>query len=361
MRLTEADGKALLRHHGIAVPRGAMWGAPDAPPAGMMKAQLLEGGRGKRGLIRRFAASDGAAVAALLPEPYAEEAVAFTREIYLALMMDGTAQSLVLLASPDGGMEVESAAAPIRLVLDADAPDAVERAYAALRGGFDTSLAARLARYALRLARVMRAEALDFLEINPLAVTADGTLVALDCKATRDDCAALPEPALSARLEDAALTPLEREARARGFAMVELPGTVALVTAGAGLGMLMVDLLGDAGAPAACFMDNIQGHAEDTTEARLDIAFRLAERPEVKAIAFHTTLASRPLKGRVEALAAMLERRPAPKPLVAGFAAAGAALMGFDADAARARLAALGVTLLDDPRAVARAAAAHTK
>jgi len=374
VRLAEHDGKGVLRRHGIATPRGTLLtGAPAADAQGILKAQVLEGGRGKRGLVRRSMAGEApgiaAAIRAALGDAAAplllEDAVTMAREVYLALRIDGTAQRIELLCSPEGGIEVEHAARLLRCGIDPDAPGALEAAYAMLREGFPPDLAARLARLALRLARILRAEDLELLEINPLGVLPDGRLVACDAKAVRDDSAGFRHaaPALSAALEDAALTPLERRARAQGFQLVELPGgTVAMITAGAGLGMLMLDLLADAGCPAACFMDNANGGPAETMPDRLAAAFEIAARPEVKAVMFFTTLASRGLKARVDALAAALRDRPPTKPFLAGIAAGHAALRGYPLDQARADLAAVGVAALhDDPHDLVRAVAAAVR
>ncbi|MXP65322.1 hypothetical protein E0493_18400 [Roseomonas sp. M0104] len=372
MRLTEMDGKALLRRHGVAVPRGVALPADGAVPAEardwpglVLKAQVLEGGRGRRGLVRRAAPDEVAALRAAMAAqagavPFLlEEAVEITRELYLALRVDGTRQAIECLFSARGGVEVEQAAAPLRLPVDPDDPFAAEALFPALRDVLPAELAARVARLVPRLARLLRAEDLELLELNPLAVTPAG-LVACDAKLVRDD-AALPRhdtPADSAALEAAALSPLERQARQRGFALVEMPGDVALVSAGAGLGMQLMDLLGDHGLRAACFMDNLRGGPAETTEARLEAAFAIAARPEVKAILFYTTLASRPLRDRVEALLAFLARHPPPRPLYAGFAAGHAATRGFDAAAARDQLRAAGVAALhEDPLALIRAMA----
>ncbi len=379
MRLAEHDGKAVLRRHGVPVPRGAVLLAGAPPPSGaegVLKAQVLEGGRGRRGLVRRVAAGEvpaaAAAMRAALGDAAAplllEEAVAIGREVYLALRVDGTAQAIELLVNPAGGVAVEEAGggALLRCRLDPDAAGALESVHAALRPGFPPELAARIARLALRLARVLRAEDLELLEVNPLAVLAGGRLVACDAKLVRDDAAAAfrhEAPALSAALEGAALTPLERRAREQGFQLVELPGgTVAMVTAGAGLGMLMLDLLADAGCPAACFMDNANGGPAETMPERLAIAFEIARREEVRAVMFFTTLASRGLRARVEALAAALRERPPEKPFFAGIAAGHAALRGYSLERARADLATAGVAALhEDPHALVRAVAAAVR
>jgi succinyl-CoA synthetase beta subunit len=368
VRLAEHDGKTLLRGHGVATPRGALF-TGEVSGEGVLKAQVLEGGRGKRGLVRRVSAAESpaaaAAIRAALGDSAAplllEAAVPMAREIYLALRIDGTAQSIELLCAPEGGVEVEQAGALLRGPLEPEAPGALEDAFAILRPGFPADLAARLARLAVRLARVMRAEDLDLLEINPLAVTPDGKLIACDAKAVRDDSALFrhASPALSAALEAATLTPLEQRGRDQGFQLVELEGgTVAMITAGAGLGMLMLDLLADAGCPAACFMDNANGGPTETMPERLALAFEIAARPEVKAVMFFTTLASRGLKARVEALAAALRANPPTKPFFAGIAAGHAALRGYSMEQARATLAEVGVAALhDNPHALVNAVA----
>jgi succinyl-CoA synthetase beta subunit len=370
MRLTEWDGKTALRRHGIALPDAVLMAGDTAPPGfadAVVKAQLLEGGRGRRGLVRRAGGDVPAAAAAirgLLGDPAAplllEQPLPIVQEIFLALRIDGTAQAIEVLCSPDGGVAVEDQAPPLRWHILPEQPDAIGLGLRTLRARFAPDLAARLARLALRLARVMVAEDLESLEINPLARLADGALLACDCKAVRDEAAGFRHDpagtALSAALESAAMTALERRARDDGFQLVEIPGgRVAMVTAGAGLGMMMLDLLGDAGCPAACFMDNSQGGPMETAPQRIAAAFEMAARPEIEAVLFYTTLASRPLRGRVEALAAALRERPSPKPLFVGLAAGHAALAGYSMQRAAADLAAVGVSALEaDPQALVR-------
>lgn len=379
MRLIEAEGKALLARHGIAVPRGVMLPEDELPASllardGMvLKAQVLEGGRGRRGLVRRVDPADAteARVAMRLILGPAQDGVAFlleeavapVREMFLALRVDGTRQGIEFLFSASGGVAVEEGDAPVRLLLSPGVPGLAEQVHAALRRLLPPALSARVAREAVRLLRVMEAEDLTLLEINPLAELEGGRLVALDAKIVRDDAAAGRHDAAatraSAALEDILLSPLERAARAAGFTLVEMPGDVALVSAGAGLGMFLTDLLADHGLSGASFMDNAQGGPAETTEARLEAAFDLAERPGVRAILFYATLASRPMGERIETLLSFLARRPAPRPLYVGFAAAPSASRGFDAAAAVERLRAAGVAMLhDDPLTLVRAIAA---
>ena len=181
----------------------------------------------------------------------------------------------------------------------APSPEAI---FPAIAEFFPRQLAARLSRYAARLAEIARQEDLQLLEINPLALTTDGSLVACDAKIVRDEAADFRhEPGefpLSRMLAERAMTALERSARDLGFQLVETPGDVVLVTSGAGLAMMMMDLLADHGLAAASFMDNLRGAPDETMIERLQIARALAERPNIKAIVFQTVIASRSLAER---------------------------------------------------------------
>ena len=368
MRLAELDGKVLLRRHGLPVPRGVLLeGEAPAEAAQwsghVLKAQVLEGGRGKRGLVRRLdglealadarQAIDGALGEAGAPL-LLEEALPIAREIYVAVRIDGTRPGLELLVAPQGGQEVEQSDTLVRIAVDA-ATTIPGDLYPALAKLFPADLAARLARYCARLPAIARDEDLELLEINPLVLTPDGRLIACDAKIIRDDSAGFRhDPAdfpISRALADRGMTALEREARELGFHLVEIDGDVALVTAGAGLGMMMMDLLADHGLRAACFMDNLRGAPDET------IARKIAERPSVKAIVFQTVLASRSLAERVEALLAWIAADPLPKPIFVGIAAAHAAARKMSAEQAVAKLGDAGIQAFTDPVALVRAAA----
>ena len=377
MRLAEIDGKALLRRHGLAVPRGVLLRAGEEAPAGtaqwpghLVKAQVLEGGRGKRGLVRRLGdlaelAETRRRIAAALNDAAAplllEEAVAITREIYLAVRIDGTRQGLELLIAGEGGEDVETTTALLRIPLDAATAVTADMLYPDLATLFARDVAGRLARYAARLPEIAKREDLELLEINPLVLTPDGRLIACDAKIIRDDSAAFrhdpDEFPLSRALAERALTPLERAARELGFHLVEMEGDVALVTSGAGLGMMMMDLLADHGLEAACFMDNLRGAPDETMAERLRIARAIAQRPQVKAIVFQTVLASRSLAERIDALLAWLAAEPLPKPLFVGIAAGHAAARKLSAEAAVAKLGAAGIAAFTDPIVMVRAVA----
>ncbi len=232
MRLAEVDGKALLRRHGLAVPRGVLLRAGEGPsdeaadwPGFFLKAQRLEGGRSSRGLVRRLenlaefrdarrlilAALDDAATPLLL-----EEAVPVAREIFIAVRVDATRQRLELLLAPAGGENVERSAKLARIPIEVAAPTTPDKIFPAVAKLFPRELAARLARYAARLPDIARQEDLQLLEINPLALTTDGSLVACNAKIIRDDSADFrhdPEDfSISRSLAERAMTALERAA-----------------------------------------------------------------------------------------------------------------------------------------------------
>ncbi len=380
MRLAEVEGKALLRRHGLAVPENLLVTASDAVPdraanwpGFLLKAQILEGGRGKRGLVRAFAKPGDIRnarrlILANLEEAdtplLLEEAVPIAREIFVAVRIDGTRQRLEILIGPQGGENVEQSAKLVRIPVENSVPIAPEAIYAAILKLFPPDLAAALARYAARLPGIARQEDLELLEINPLALTEDGGLIACDAKIIRDDSADFrhdpQEFPVSRALVERAMTPLERSARDLGFQLVETAGDVVLITSGAGLAMMMMDLLADHGLRAASFMDNLRGAPDETMNERLLIARALATRPHIKAVVFQTVIASRSLAERVEALTAWITAEPLPKPLFVGLAAGHAATRKMSADEAIAKLRAVGVAAFTDPialvKAVARAA-----
>jgi succinyl-CoA synthetase beta subunit len=202
---------------------------------------------------------------------------------------------------------------------------------------------------------------LELLEINPLALTEDGHLVACDAKLIRDDSAAFrhdpDEFPTSRMLGERAMTPLERSARELGFQLVETEGDIVLVTSGAGLAMMMMDLLADHGLRAASFMDNLRGAPDETMVERLKIARLLAARPDIKGIVFQTVIASRSLAERIDALVTWIKAEPLPKPLFIGLAAGHAATRTMGVDEAIANLRELGVPAFTDPVALVKAAA----
>lgn len=274
MRLYEYEGKQLLAHYDIPVPRGALW--PEIPAAlpypRVVKAQLSEGGRGKRGGIRRVedAAGEQAAVralqagSALLPPADAvltEECVAIAREYYLALVMDRAHGGPVLLGSTRGGVEIESvdehaiARIPIGMFPSDDNghaplnPEALGRQLAASLGLTDEPAFAQIVS---ALWRLFRAEDCLLAEINPLVYTTGGGWVAADARLILDDAGRSRHPEWPSPHEG---TAFERSCAAWGATGTEMDGDIAIVTSGAGLGMATMDTVTALGGRVRCLVD----------------------------------------------------------------------------------------------------------
>lgn len=371
MDLCEWDAKSLLRSYGLPVPKSRLCdlseGRPDdISPSDILKAQTLFGGRGKAGLVRRagdipLATVDQIAAALAergLPQVLmVEAATEFAGEFYLSIVLDDVAGCPVLMFSTNGGVDIEENGNVQTFPLPADVSVRAQDLVAFFLGaGAPAKSIGRLCRIATDLARLFRNEDAVMVEINPLAVTAEGRLIALDCKATLDGSADYRhqgrEFPLSQRLADARLSDYEREARDKNFVLVQSPGDVVLVTAGAGLGMMVSDLLQDAGFKAATFFDNAAGAPGETAEARLDLAWRVAESDDIKAIMFYQALSTRDLAPRVLGLLERLKAAPPPKPFYFGLSASFVAEKTMTAQAAREAITAAGYPAFEFPEEV---------
>jgi succinyl-CoA synthetase beta subunit len=267
VKLYEHEGKALLAAGGVAVPAGGLWpgqlGRVGFPA--VVKAQLLEGGRGKRGGVRFAATSDElvAAAQALLDGSadlppaaavWVEERLDIERELYLAFAVDRSSASGVgLVAVRTGGVDVEDHAErdALRLAVPALAdtlPAYIGRVVAEHLG----LQHARMAPLLDELWRLFCMHDCLLLEVNPLAVTRDGRLVALDARIETDEAARFRHREWPERFEG---TRFEIACRKLGVVAGELDGDVAVVTSGAGLGMATLDLVTRAGGRPACLVD----------------------------------------------------------------------------------------------------------
>jgi succinyl-CoA synthetase beta subunit len=368
MRLIEADGKMLLKRRGLPVPRGRLYGPDEpveAPPGGAaIKAQVLAGARGKRGLVQLAAQSEADAVAAamiermradgLSPHVLVEKNLAAESECYLAWRIDDVRQAPVMLLSTKGGVEIEAHAGDLhQFVWD---PLQVLHPHHLLGFLLDAGASRRalgaLARFAAELYKLFVAEDAELLEINPLAVTASGQVTALDAKVVLDDNARFRhrdwDELLSARLERAAAKPLELRAADHGLTLVELDGCVALFAGGAGFGMAVVDLLADAGLPAANFADASGGASPAAFAAMGEIILARAARPDVKAVVCFQVMGATSLKAAIDGLLGALDRAPLQKPLVVGFAVSATSEREMTAAQARDLFSARGHHVISD-------------
>ncbi|HEX6615770.1 MAG TPA: malate--CoA ligase subunit beta [Gemmatimonadales bacterium] len=314
MDIHEYQAKELLAGFGVAIPRGGVAYSPEqavyrASEIGgarwAVKAQIHSGARGKAGGIKLCTSEDEVrqAAKALLgkrlvthqtgPEGrtvhrlYVEAAVPIEREIYIGFVLDRKSERTMIVASAQGGMEIEE--------ISERSPDAIIRSVVEPAVGL-TSFQAREIAFALGLepAQVTRAVTallgcyrafrdLDatMVEINPLVATKDGQLLALDCKMTFDDNALFRRPNVSELRDYAEEDPRESQAAEYGINYVALDGEIGCIVNGAGLAMGTMDLIKHAGSSPANFLDVGGGASPE----KVCNAFRLVlADPKVKAI-----------------------------------------------------------------------------
>ncbi|MDR1778002.1 MAG: acetate--CoA ligase family protein [Desulfovibrio sp.] len=276
MIIPEHLAKQRLAAYGLRVPAGWKAATPGEAEAAakrlngrcVVKALIPIGGRGKAGGVKLCASPAEAAAAAagllgaqlrghVVNSLLVEEAMSPQEEYYAAVMVNQELGAIDLLLSLSGGMDIETLAgredAVLRLhaVPGRDLPLHETRAWLARAGASHTEELAFFLTALLRAAADMDAM---LLEINPLALLKDGTLVALDCKLETDDNALNRQSAFQ-DLRDAELTPLEREAKRLGVSFVPLEGEIGVIASGAGLGMATLDMLRQKGLTPANFLD----------------------------------------------------------------------------------------------------------
>ena len=311
MNLEEHAAKPLLAAAGIAVPRARVArSAEEAEQAArvlgrcVVKAQVPAGGRGRAGGVRPAddpgqARAAAAGVLAMEIGGYpvervlVEERAEVARELYAAVINDPATRGPLLMVSTAGGMDIEESARRH--------PGRLRRIAVDLRRGIDpedlrTSLegldfghtspggagaGGDVAELLGRLYRVYRAHDAELLEVNPLALLRDGSLMALDCKFVLDDSAAGRRPGIAALARPERRSALEGRGQAAGLEFVELEGEVGVLANGAGLTMATMDAIAHYGGRPANFLE-IGGEAY--TMARPALALVLAN-PRVKSLA----------------------------------------------------------------------------
>jgi succinyl-CoA synthetase beta subunit len=301
--LEHAAKTHLLAKAGIATPKGVLVANGDEaegvyPEIGpcVVKAQVATGKRGKAGGIRKADSAEearaaAAAIIGMEIDGHRVEAVllesraAIARELYAAVMTDFPAASPLVLFSTEGGMDIEEVAAT--------RPDSLRRLHVPLSRGLTIADAETLLEGAdLGEARAAVADVLvklydaycdsdaELIEINPLAVLQDGSVMALDCKLTLDDSSAARQEELASHAAPEQLTELEARARDAGLKFIELDGDVGLLANGAGLTMTTMDVIAHLGGRPANFLE-IGGEAY--TKAEVALGLVLAHR-QVKSL-----------------------------------------------------------------------------
>jgi succinyl-CoA synthetase beta subunit len=313
MKIHEYQAKAILREFGVPVPAGEVADTPSQARAiaeklggrVVVKAQVHAGGRGKAGGIKLAASPDEAEVAARailgmrLKTPQTpsegievrkvlvEEASPITRELYLSVTLDRARIALVVMASEAGGMEIEEVATthPEKIVREWAHPALGLQPFQARNLAFALGLGGDLVKAGvaliLNLFRCYLARDCSLAEINPLVVTRDGRLLALDAKLNFDDNALFRQPAVAALRDVHEETPLEVEASRYGLNYVKLDGNVGCMVNGAGLAMATMDIIKLAGGAPANFLDVGGGASAEQIENAFQI---LSSDPNVKAV-----------------------------------------------------------------------------
>ncbi len=314
MNVHEYQAKVLLREYGVAVPPGRLaTTAAEAEAAAraldadvvVVKAQVHAGGRGKAGGIKLARSADEAkrvageilgmtlrshqtgAEGRLVRKVYVESGSDIDREFYLGIVPDRATETVAVVASTEGGVEIEEVAAesPEKIRTIFVDPNRGLQSYQIRQIGFELGLAGaqvqRLDAFLGGLYRLFVEKDASLAEINPLVVTKQGELIALDAKLNFDDNALYRHPEIAELRDPDEEDPREREANEIDLAYVGLDGDIGCMVNGAGLAMATLDMIQVCGGRPANFLD--AGGGADREKVKE--AFKLILRdPKVKAI-----------------------------------------------------------------------------
>lgn len=364
MRLLEFQAKRLFSEHGIPIPKNVLIESPtdleSLPYPVVLKAQVPVGGRGKAGAIKPVTDANEAAV--VLDEllntrirgnpvraVLAEEKVEVQKELYLALLIDKLARLPLIIASDAGGIDIEQ--------VDRESPEQIVKKYIDPSIGLSDHtvryLAKRIgveehlrdfAKLARSLFDIFQSYDGTLVEINPLAVTANG-LLALDAKIVLDDKAAYRHGDLFGRLKDEQTqsgkdgrSRAEQLAEEKGITYVSLDGNVGMISDGAGTGMLTLDLIQDAGGRAANFCELGGFGGKESMQQALEVVL---VNPRVKVLLISLIGGLTRMDEVADGIVAYLKGHEVSIPLVVR-------MCGTQEEAGRARLQTVGIEALDD-------------
>ncbi|HET6182321.1 MAG TPA: ADP-forming succinate--CoA ligase subunit beta [Acetobacteraceae bacterium] len=313
MNIHEYQAKELLRGFGVAVPQGHVAWTPDEAvqaaaklpgPVFVVKAQIHAGGRGAgrfaddpngKGGVRlaRSPEEVRAAAEAMLGHVlvtkqtgaqgrkvhrvYVEAGCDIARELYLSLLVDRDSGRVMIMASSEGGMEIEAVAAhsPEKILRVTVDPAAGIQGFHARRLAFGLGLQGKQIASFGKFVHAMYAafQSLDcsIVEVNPLVVTGAGEVLALDAKVAFDDNALFRHPELEKLRDEAEEDPKELEAARHGLNYVALDGNIGCMVNGAGLAMATMDIIKLYGAAPANFLDVGGGATKDRVTAAFKI------------------------------------------------------------------------------------------
>ena len=320
MKIHEYQAKQILARYGVAVPKGqpALRVEEVGPiaerlisetgnPVVVVKAQIHAGGRGKGGGVK--VAKGGAAEATELAGKilgmqlvtkqtgpkgqkvrrlYIEQGLDIKRELYLALLVDREKRKVAVIASNEGGMDIEEVAAkePEKILTVHIDPVVGLAAYQVRQLAYFLGLGEKQTQKQFRdfvdaLYRCFTAEDCSMLEVNPLVVTGDGGVVALDAKITFDDNAEYRHPGWAELRDVDEEDAIELEAKRAGLSYVSLDGDIGCLVNGAGLAMATMDIIKHYGGQPANFLDVGGGASAQQVKTAFSIILRS---PKVKGI-----------------------------------------------------------------------------
>ncbi len=314
MNIHEFQAKEILKRYGVAVPRGIVATTPEeaeaaarelGTPVVVVKAQIHAGGRGKAGGVKvvKSPAEAREAAAAMLGsrlvthqtgpagkevlKVYVEEGCDIARELYLGIVVDRATGFVTIMASTEGGMEIEEVAAktPEKILKQPVDPAVGFMGFHGRRLAYGLGLTGDAAKNAQKFIAGLYRAFVDtdasLAEINPLVVTGDGRVLALDAKMNFDNNALYRHKDIEALRDETEEDPRELEASKFGLSYISLDGSIGCMVNGAGLAMATMDIIKHYGAEPANFLDVGGGaSAEQVTRA-----FQLIlSDPKVKAV-----------------------------------------------------------------------------
>jgi len=314
MNIHEFQAKEILKRYGVAVPRGIVATTPEeaeaaarelGTPVVVVKAQIHAGGRGKAGGVKvvKSPAEAREAAAAMLSsrlvthqtgpagkevlKVYVEEGCDIARELYLGIVVDRATGFVTIMASTEGGTEIEEVAAktPEKILKQPVDPAVGFMGFHGRRLAYGLDLTGDAAKNAQKFIAGLYRAFVDtdasLAEINPLVVTGDGRVLALDAKMNFDNNALYRHKDIEALRDETEEDPRELEASKFGLSYISLDGSIGCMVNGAGLAMATMDIIKHYGAEPANFLDVGGGaSAEQVTRA-----FQLIlSDPKVKAV-----------------------------------------------------------------------------
>ncbi len=309
MKLHEYQAKRIFSQYGVPIPSGDVASTPEearriAARLGsrvVIKSQVLVGGRGKAGGIRLADNADEAEIVAgqmlgmkikdlTVKKILIDQAASIASEIYVGIVIDRVRRRPIIMASAEGGVEIEEVAraTPERIVKSAIDPFLGLQPHQGRALAFGIGLSKELVRPFVRITQglydAFAGCDASLAEINPLVVTDDGNLLAVDGKMLLDDNALFRHFELAEMRDAEEETSEEREARRHGLSYVKLDGEIGCMVNGAGLAMATMDVTKLYGGEPANFLDIGGGAQADKVAAALRI---ILSDPNVKAVLFN--------------------------------------------------------------------------